>query len=353
MMPDPVDQLLARQLGVITVCQAKERGMSRDAIRCRLRQGRWARVCRGVYRLVGSPSTWEQRALAGCLALGPGTALSHGSAAAVLKMADTRKGPIELVVPPGRSAAARVRDVIVHRPLQLPTSDLCRVGPLLLTGPARTIVDMAACLSPYGLQRLVDDALCRRLVSRDRLLDRAATLSGRGRRGSARLRFVLEAWVPGRPTDSAAEIDLVRHLTSSGLPMPVRQHTIVLQGSGVLRVDLAWPRIRLAVELDSEMWHDTPRAFHDDKARAMRLAAAGWEVLPITPRNLKGPAGEDLVAAVRQRLAQSGPQAVGAAGSRGRASSGSSQFGAGPQAVRGRASSASEAEHRQPCSARS
>lgn len=300
-----IDQIFARQLGVITARQAKERGMSNATIRNRLRQGRWARVCRGVYRLVGSPGTWEQRALAACLALGPGTALSHGAAAAVLKMADMRKGPIELVVPPGQSPAAKAGDVVVHRPSQLPASDLCRVGPLPLTKPARTIIDMAACLSVYGLQRLVDDTLCRRLVSRERLLGRASALCGRGRAGSAKLRFALEAWVPGRPADSSAEVDLVRHITSSGIPTPVRQHTIVVQGrSGVLRVDLAWPGARLAVELDSEMWHDTPRAFHEDKARMVRLASAGWEVLPITPRNLKGPAGVELVAAIRQRLAR-------------------------------------------------
>lgn len=303
------DQLLSRQLGVITVRQAEKSGMSYDAIRARVRQGRWARVYRGVYRVVGSPSTWEQRALAGCLALGPGTALSHGTAAAVLKMADMHKGPIELVVPPGRSTAAMARDVIVHRPGQLPASDLCRVGPFLLTKPARTIVDMAACLSLYGLQRLVDDALCRRLVSRDRLVCRATALSGSGRRGSAKLRFALEAWVPGRPADSSGEMDLIRHLTANGLPAPVRQHTIVVGRGGVLRVDLAWPRARLAVELDSETWHDTPRAFHEDKARVTSLAAAGWEVLPITPRNLKGPAGRDLVVAIRQRLAGSAAEA--------------------------------------------
>lgn len=295
--------LLARQLGVITVQQAREHGMSDDAIRNRVRQGRWIRVSRGVYRLAGSPYTWEQRALAACLSIGPRAALSHGAAGAVFGLVDMQQGSIEVVVARGRYPSLPGKDVIVHRPRQLAPVDLCRVGPLHVTTPARTVIDEAAYLSPYGVQRLVDDALCRRLVSRDSLFRRAAVLSGRGRPGSTKLRHALDAWVPGRPADSAAEMDLIRRLASHGIPMPVRQHAIVCPGYGIARVDLAWPQAKLALELDSETWHDTPRAFHEDKARAVGIAAAGWEVLAVTPRNLQGRPARDLVEAIRLRLA--------------------------------------------------
>ncbi|MGH9129673.1 MAG: hypothetical protein ACRDY2_12095 [Acidimicrobiales bacterium] len=103
-------------------------------------------------------------------------------------------------------------------------------------------------------------------------------------------------------------MEVIRYLAGSGLPAPLRQHTIVCASGAIVRVDMAWPEARLAVELDSEAWHDTPRAYHQDKARSLRLASAGWEVLAITPRNLREGSGADLVAAIRRRLPSSGPR---------------------------------------------
>lgn len=286
--------------------QARQLGVSRGTRESNLRRGRWVAVAPGVYRLAGSPATWQQRALAACLAAGPGAVLSHDAAGAVLGLAGIRRPPVEVAVPPGRRPGAVRRLAVVHRPRRLEGIDVARVGPIPVTAPARTVIDQAGRLSVHGLASLVDDVLCRGLTSPAHLLRRVEALRSPGRSGLATLERVLEVWDAGPPAGSGAEMDLVRFLVARGFPMPVRQHPIVRQGRVVARVDLAWPPARLALELDSERWHGGGRAYHRDKARLLSIAAAGWEVLAVTPRNLADGAGEHLLAAIEVRLADEG-----------------------------------------------
>jgi hypothetical protein len=68
------------------------------------------------------------------------------------------------------------------------------------------------------------------------------------------------------------EMALIRQLLAWGFPHPERQFVI----PGVGRVDLAYPLYRVAIEYDSDEWHDNPRARRRDRARANHLVAAGW-----------------------------------------------------------------------------
>jgi very-short-patch-repair endonuclease len=47
------------------------------------------------------------------------------------------------------------------------------------------------------------------------------------------------------------------------------------------RLDLAWPRIKVALEYDGVEFH-TGRALTNDRARHNALAAQGWTVLSVT-----------------------------------------------------------------------
>ncbi|MGH9070059.1 MAG: type IV toxin-antitoxin system AbiEi family antitoxin domain-containing protein [Acidimicrobiales bacterium] len=310
-------QFFSSQLSLITFGQAKSCGASEDAIRSWVQRGVWERMGRGVYRIAGSPNTWDQRALATCLVLGPGTALSHGAAGAIHCFPGMPRRVIEVAVPNQRRPVLHGQ-VLVHRPRQLAGVDLCSVGVLKLTTPARTVIDQASQLSYYRLASLVDHILCRRSTSLDFFLRRVDALAGRGRPGSALLRQVLEAWTPGGAgsaragsggagsarAESDAEMHLLRQLLELKLPRPQLQHPVVHRGRVIARTDFAWPEHKLALELDSEAWHDTPEAFHGDKARTLRLASAGWEVLAVTPRNLTEGLAGVLAEALRRRLNQ-------------------------------------------------
>jgi very-short-patch-repair endonuclease len=48
------------------------------------------------------------------------------------------------------------------------------------------------------------------------------------------------------------------------------------------RVDCLWPAQRLIVELDGWEGHRSRRAFHDDRSRDRRLAAAGYRIAHLT-----------------------------------------------------------------------
>jgi very-short-patch-repair endonuclease len=82
---------------------------------------------------------------------------------------------------------------------------------------------------------------------------------------------------------------------------PVPQYVVCdWQGVVVARVDLGFPKQRLAVEYDGE-WHGEWRQISADRERLNRLQAAGWDVLFVTARQLRDPAA--VVASVRAALA--------------------------------------------------
>src|SRR4051812_48273031 len=96
-------ELAARQHGVIAAAQLIELGLSRDAVRHRVRTGRLHRVRRGVYAL-GRPQLTRNGAwMAAVLSCGAGTALSHETAAALWEIRPRLRVRVEVSVPAGRA----------------------------------------------------------------------------------------------------------------------------------------------------------------------------------------------------------------------------------------------------------
>ena len=61
------------------------------------------------------------------------------------------------------------------------------------------------------------------------------------------------------------------------MPRPTRNHLVeVPERSRPLEVDLAWPTIQLAVELDSQRFHGDWESAERDRERDQLLALAGW-----------------------------------------------------------------------------
>ncbi|MGI8983232.1 MAG: type IV toxin-antitoxin system AbiEi family antitoxin domain-containing protein, partial [Acidimicrobiales bacterium] len=113
-MDERVAALAERQHGVFGRGQAVALGVTPSAVQHRLRTGRWELVRPGLYRLPGSPRTWEQRLMAVTLAAGPGAVASHCSSAALLGLAGFRRtGRFDVTIP--RSRRSRHSDATVHR----------------------------------------------------------------------------------------------------------------------------------------------------------------------------------------------------------------------------------------------
>ena len=72
-----IARLAERQHGIVTRAQARDRGLSDDAIDGRVGTGRWLRVHRGVFKVAGASMRFEGWVLAAVLAAGSGAAASQ------------------------------------------------------------------------------------------------------------------------------------------------------------------------------------------------------------------------------------------------------------------------------------
>ncbi len=110
---------------------------------------------------------------------------------------------------------------------------------------------------------------------------------GPGCRGAGVIRSVLEERGPAaRPTESGLEDLALRVLMRSGAPPPVRQYVIRVPGRPGIRVDIAYPPHRLALEVDSALWHSDSESYRRDRAKWNLLAALGWTLLILTDFDL-------------------------------------------------------------------
>ena len=97
----------------------------------------------------------------------------------------------------------------------------------------------------------------------------------------------------------------MRHvLALPGIPPCEQQHKILLPG-GPVRLDAAWPEVKLAVELDGAAFHGSPEARERDLRRDAALAARGWLVLRFSYRRLlreREACRAEILAAYRRRV---------------------------------------------------
>ena len=152
---------------------------------------------------------------------------------------------------------------------------------LQTTSPRRTILDLCAIKDPRA-EGAIDSAVRRGLTSVGQLCLFLEQEWMRGRRGVRILRTLLlprlEGWAPA---ESEMERLARRVLGEAGLPAPVHQYPVTLP-SGLIRLDLAYPGTKLAIELDGYAWHMDRRAFERDRERDNQLRAMGWTVLRFT-----------------------------------------------------------------------
>jgi very-short-patch-repair endonuclease len=62
----------------------------------------------------------------------------------------------------------------------------------------------------------------------------------------------------------------------------VALHYRVLVSGACYFIDIAFPAVRLAVEIDGRLHEDNPNVFETDRYRQNQLVSAGWTVLRFT-----------------------------------------------------------------------
>lgn len=271
--------IAAGQFGLVTAAQARDAGMREHQIDWRVRSGRWYRFYKNVLAIDGAPPSWHQRLLGACLSTAPHGVASHRSAAALWGLDGWGQDLVEISVP----AKCRRDDVVVHR-LAKPCEHVVPVGVIPATDVTCTLLDLAAVVSDYELEKVVDSALRRGLTDLTFLRDRLQMRARRGRNGITKMRRLLDVRNPGTaPHESALEVRFARFVRDFGLPSPVPQHEITDDvGRFVARADFAYPDAKIAIELQSYAHHHDRVQWEKDQARAGALSSLGWLYYPVT-----------------------------------------------------------------------
>ncbi|MEA2704315.1 MAG: hypothetical protein QOD63_2260 [Actinomycetota bacterium] len=280
-MERDIAELAETQHALVTHRQLMERGHSADAIWRWRQAGALETVAKGVYRMPGSPRTWEQRLCGLVLASGPIAAASHRSAAALLGLPGfERRGAVEAVTP--RPRRHRDPSATAHRWRVLPVDHVTVVDGIACTRVPRTLVDLAGVLHPGRTERAVDNALAMGIVTVAALAEVFDELAQRGRKGIGVMRGILDdrsdGYVPVESELEARFLDLVR---TAGLPEPVRQMNVGDEADWIGRVDFAYPAVKLLLELDGRRHHSAKLDVETDRRRDARLARAGWRTARI------------------------------------------------------------------------
>ena len=283
-----------RQYGLLTYAQAILLGYSPSQIRTNLHTGAWVETRKGVYVVGGVPPSWEQTLCAVTLGF-EDCWISHGTAArlGMLKHAPEVDG-IEILRPYGKHR--RVEGVVEHRSRIITPADVTRTHRIPVTAVGRTIVECSGRLTPRQTGEMLDDAQRRHPQALEDTRAAFARLASGGRRRLRGIRAVLALRIPGYdPGESDLELRALRVLVGAGLPMPVQQLRITLNGQR-RRIDLAYPDLKIAIELLGWEWHGGRAAFDADHARSNELVSVGYRLLQFTSET----SNEDMVRFVRE-----------------------------------------------------
>ncbi len=247
-------------------------GVGEGAIDYRVRQRRLHPFMgEGAYLVGHDDPPPLARELAALLIAGARAVVSHGSAAVLWRLlpADI-EAPIHLTLNAQRRSTD---DLTFHRSKLLRREVRTLHGDIRVTSAARTIADVAHDLDHEDLERVVADAIRRRLTT-ERELARYA----QGRRGAAKLRSVLRLKGGAQWTRSKAEQEFLKLVRGAGLPSPRMNKR--RDGKGR---DAVWDDERVIAEIDSRTFHGLDViAFEGDRARDSGQAARGWLPLRFT-----------------------------------------------------------------------
>lgn len=269
--------LAHRQHGVVSIRQLRRLGYSHKSVGRALAAGRLHRLHHGVYAVGHTNLSLHGRCLAAVLASGPGSLLSHYSAGWLLGLIATRPIPIHATTPVPRKRRDAVR---IHRSETLIDADRTLEEGIPVTSVARTALDLAAAVRFRSLRRLLrrsEELRVFDLADFRSVLDR-----NRGHRGAFHLERAIGIYEPPRLTRSELERELVAHVERAGLPRP----STAFAAAG-FELDVYWPELRFAVELDVYETHGGHESFEEDRRRDEDLKLAGIELTRVTGRRFE------------------------------------------------------------------
>ncbi|MGV9264349.1 hypothetical protein ACWDRR_06775 [Kitasatospora sp. NPDC003701] len=293
---DPLLLLGADQQHIVTRAQLRRLGVPPGTIAHRLRPaGPWQQVLPRVICLQNGRLTAHQRlraALAYAAPKGrparPGEVLLTGDAVLASAGLPSAGHPADLagvdVLIPGPRRVADRDFVRIHRARGPMPGGFERDDGLWSATVARALADLAPRESGQRRFRaLCAEAVQRRHCDLGELLDQL--LARPGALAVPRVAQVVEDLAAG--VRSVVEGEARELLRGAGLPEPLWNPVLFLDGRFLAVPDAYWPRACVALEIDSRAWHLRPADHERSLARANRLTAAGLPVVRATPVQLR------------------------------------------------------------------
>ncbi|OMC40579.1 hypothetical protein A5740_24290 [Mycobacterium sp. GA-1841] len=263
-----IDDYLRDHDGVITLAQAQQAGLSKQAVYRRVRSGKWLRCSPGVYFADDRPFTDSARVRAAVWSAGPNAAASGLAAAWWHEVTKYAPDTVEVTIP--RTGHHPQRYGIRLRRRDLDPADIVERRGVRVTALPLSVVEAAA--RKGGGAKLMDTALQRHTELH--VLWRAH-LRNKGRYGSPAARRLLRTAADG--ARSEAERLLVKLLKEAGITGWKANYRL---GSYV--IDVAFPVPKLAIETDGWAFHHDPEVFQKDRVKQNDIALSGWQVLRFT-----------------------------------------------------------------------
>ncbi|MDH6110437.1 hypothetical protein P3T36_003475 [Kitasatospora sp. MAP12-15] len=297
---DSVRLLGADQQHIVTRAQLIEHGVPSGTIAHRLRPGGpWQRVLPRVICLQNGRLTAHQRlraALSYAAAKGqlplPGAVLLTGLAVLAEAGLPSAGHPadlevIDVLIPGARRVASR-DFVRVHRAPGMPAG-FERDDGLWSVGVSRALADLAPHLtSGRRFRALCAEAMQGRHCERADLLGKL--LGGPSATATLpHVQQVADELTAG--TYSIAESEAREVLRAGGLPEPLWNPVLMLDGGFLAIPDAYWPDACVALEVDSRAWHLRPADYERTLSRGNRLQAARLPVVRATPTQLRSDPG--------------------------------------------------------------
>ncbi len=283
-MKDGTNDLFRRQHGVISRTDALAAGLSNRHIQYRLASGLWIAIHPGVFRHASHPVTPEQQILAAVLAAGPGAAASHQAAAYLWGLLAWPEAGRRPAVTVQRPASPRPHGFDLHRAVELDWARVRHQKGIPCTDPLRTLASLGAVDDGALVDRAIDRALAKRLVTMKAIELELSRQSKQGRRGVGilRQRLATRGYI-GAPHPSVLESRALLFLARYRIP--VARSEVVVGPDGEYRVDFSLvPPVML--EVDGYVWHFSPEHQDRDHDRRNHLKLCGIDLYVTNWRQL-------------------------------------------------------------------
>jgi hypothetical protein len=294
-----LDDLIAREGGVLTRRELEQVGLPSSTISYRTRAGGpWQRPLPGIVVTHNGPLTRQERIRCALKYAGPGSCVTGMTALRERGLrAAANETEVHVLIPHGRHRLG-TGFVVIERTMNMPETHVMANVPYAEV--ARAVIDACRRLRHVNAARaIISEAAQRGFATVNAI---RSELRAAAARGSALPRRVLREVQAG--VRSVAEAKAREQIHRSRLPKPAWNVTLLKGRTTLGTVDAYWAAYGLVLEIDSLEWHLSPDAYKRTQRRQRRLVAAGLTVVAIAP----GDVVDDpvaFIATLRQAIAQS------------------------------------------------